>query len=68
VAVPGRAQRAEQLRPDPAARSTTPSAASEAANMPAARIGPTVCELDGPMPTLKSSKALIVTSGLLPLI
>ncbi len=52
----------------PATRSTTPTAASEAANMPAARIGPTVCELDGPMPILKSSKALIVTSGLLPLI
>jgi hypothetical protein len=49
----------------PATRSTTPSSASEAANMPAARIGPTVCELDGPMPTLKRSKALIVTSDLL---
>jgi hypothetical protein len=35
--------------------------------MPAARIGPTVCELDGPMPTLKSSKALMVISELLPL-
>jgi hypothetical protein len=33
--------------------------------MPAARIGPTVCELDGPMPILKRSKALIVTSDLL---
>ena len=51
----------------PATRSTTPSSASEAANMPAARIGPTVWELDGPMPTLKRSKALIVTSELLPL-
>jgi hypothetical protein len=29
--------------------------------MPAARIGPTVCELDGPMPILKRSKALMVT-------
>jgi hypothetical protein len=29
--------------------------------MPAARMGPTVCELDGPMPTLKRSKALMVT-------
>ena len=45
----------------PATRSTTPSPASEAANMPAARMGPTVCELDGPMPTLKRSKALMVT-------
>ena len=51
----------------PATRSSTPSSASEAANMPAARIGPTVCELDGPMPTLKRSKALMVMSELLPL-
>src|SRR5215813_5174348 len=51
----------------PATRSTTPSSASEAANMPAARIGPTVCELDGPMPILNRSKALMVTSDLLPL-
>ena len=49
----------------PATRSTTPSSASEPTNMPAARIGPTVCELDGPMPILKRSKALIVTSDLL---
>jgi hypothetical protein len=27
--------------------------------MPAARIGPTVCELEGPMPILKRSKTLI---------
>jgi hypothetical protein len=33
--------------------------------MPAARIGPTVCELDGPLPILKRSKALMVTSDLL---
>jgi hypothetical protein len=51
----------------PATRSSTPSSASEAANMPAARIGPTVCELDGPMPTLKRSKALMVMSEPLPL-
>src|SRR4029079_15665539 len=29
------------------------------ANMRAARIGPTVCELDGPIPILKRSKTLI---------
>jgi hypothetical protein len=29
--------------------------------MEAARIGPTVCELDGPIPTLNRSKALMVT-------
>lgn len=29
-------------------------------NVRAARIGPTVCELDGPMPTLKRSKTLIM--------
>ena len=36
--------------------------------MPAARIGPTVCELDGPMPILKRSKTLIVMSDLLALV
>jgi hypothetical protein len=50
----------------PATRPVTPSAASECTNIPAARIGPTVCELDGPMPILKRSKALIVMSELLP--
>ena len=35
--------------------------------MPAARIGPTVCELDGPIPILNRSKALIVMPELLPL-
>ena len=35
-----------------------PAAASERANISAARIGPTVCELDGPMPILKMSKTL----------
>src|SRR5215468_21860 len=47
-----------------ATRSATPSATSEPANMPAARIGPTVWELDGPIPILNSSKALMVTSYL----
>ena len=43
------------------------AAVDEADREIAARIGPTVCELDGPMPILKRSKALIVTSDLLPL-
>src|SRR4029077_14747530 len=37
-----------------------PSSARLRANIPAAFIGPTVCELDGPMPTLNRSKTLIV--------
>src|SRR5436190_8574939 len=36
-----------------------PSSASPRANIPAAFIGPTVCELDGPMPTLNRSKTLM---------
>ena len=32
--------------------------------MLAARIGPTVCELDGPMPILKRSKMLIAMLAL----
>ena len=35
-------------------------------NIPAAFIGPTVCELDGPMPTLNRSKTLIVMAALHP--
>ena len=34
----------------------SPSASRPEANISAARIGPTVCELDGPMPILKRSK------------
>lgn len=41
-------------------RSSTPPAASAAANRSAASIGPTVCEEDGPMPILKTSKTLLV--------
>jgi hypothetical protein len=33
--------------------------------MPAARIGPTVCELDGPIPILNRSNALIAIARLL---
>ena len=49
----------------PATRGIRPSAASVSVNMPAARIGPTVCELDGPIPILKSSNALIAMARLL---
>jgi hypothetical protein len=31
-------------------------------NINAARIGPTVCELDGPIPTLNKSKTLIIAT------
>src|SRR6185437_16211702 len=37
----------------------SPSSARPRANIPAAFIGPTVCELDGPMPTLNRSKTLM---------
>ena len=40
-----------------------PMASRSATKFAAARIGPTVCELDGPMPTLKSSKTLMVTES-----
>jgi hypothetical protein len=36
-----------------------PSSRRPRANIPAAFIGPTVWELDGPMPTLNKSKTLI---------
>src|SRR5688572_4642429 len=42
-----------------ASRSNNPASRSRNANWRAARIGPTVCELDGPMPTLKRSNALM---------
>ena len=35
---------------------SVPSCARRVTKMRAARIGPTVCELDGPMPILKRSK------------
>src|SRR5438067_5039997 len=49
----------------PATRGVRPSVASVSVNIPAARIGPTVCELDGPIPILNSSKALIAMARLL---
>ena len=59
VAVPGRAQGAEQLGldrgPPP---QPDPDASSPSVNRAAARIGPTVCDDDGPMPTENMSRAL----------
>src|SRR6201994_2006304 len=43
-----------------ATRGIRPSSRRPLANIPAALIGPTVCELDGPMPTLNRSKTLMV--------
>src|SRR5262245_14643136 len=40
---------------------STPVASRSSTKFAAARMGPTVCELDGPMPTLKSSNTLMVT-------
>src|SRR5215204_3014145 len=37
--------------------SSTPSSSSRSANARAARIGPTVCELEGPIPIEKRSRA-----------
>src|SRR3712207_3460388 len=45
----------------PATRPSRPSSRSRDAKVQAARIGPTACELDGPIPTLNRSKALMVT-------
>src|SRR5829696_6265938 len=42
---------------------SVPSSASPRANLSAAIIGPTVCELDGPMPILNRSKTLSAISG-----
>ena len=44
-----------------AVRGRVPLASSDRAKRSAARIGPTVCEEDGPMPILKSSKRLVFT-------
>ena len=54
-----RAERPVQLGADAGhARRAAPWCSSRSANWRAARIGPTVCELDGPMPILNRSKAL----------
>src|ERR1051325_9489096 len=44
-----------------AVRVSSPSASRRSANRRAARIGPTVCELDGPIPILKMSNTEICT-------
>ena len=57
VAVPGGGERAVQVHPQrrhPVQHRR--SALSSSANTAAARIGPTVCELDGPIPMEKRSK------------
>src|SRR5581483_7180511 len=53
---PSEPYRATRTVPTPASR---PSSRRPQTNIPAAFIGPTVCELDGPMPTLNRSKTLI---------
>ena len=64
VAAAGRRERPVQLHPDIGNPDEHTHAASRSATKSAAaRIGPTVCELDGPMPTLKSSKTLMVTES-----
>src|SRR3954469_17227518 len=45
-----------------AVRASSPSPSSRSANRRAARIGPTVCELDGPIPILKMSNTEMCTS------
>jgi hypothetical protein len=47
-----------------AVRAMSPSCARRSANMRAARIGPTVCELLGPMPILKRSKTETAIRGI----
>src|SRR5690606_12989560 len=42
-----------------------PASRSRVTNIFAARIGPTVCELEGPMPTENRSNTLMVTERLL---
>ena len=46
-----------------ATSASSPSSARPWANVRAARIGPTVCDDDGPMPIEKSSKMLIATAS-----
>ena len=59
VALAGRAEGAEQFDGDPTrVESSVPSCARPRTNRSAAIIGPTVCELDGPMPILNRSKTL----------
>ena len=59
VADPGGAERAVELHAHPRDPGSAPRSSSRATNRFAARIGPTVCELDGPIPMEKRSKTLI---------
>ena len=63
VPVPGRAERAEQFGPHRARAASSPLSRKPNANSRAAFIGPTVCELDGPMPILNRSKTLMVMTA-----
>ena len=64
VPVAGGAERAEQLGPHPAhLLEQAGGAQAPAAKVCAARIGPTVCELEGPMPTEKRSNALMAIAA-----
>ena len=60
------AQAAEQLDPDRSRPVEPPDSARAIANIRAARMGPTVWELEGPMPILNRSKTLIAMAGLPP--
>jgi hypothetical protein len=61
VAVTGGAERSEEFCPDRGGRGSMPSSCSPVTKRRAAFMGPTVWELDGPMPTLNRSKTLIAT-------
>ena len=65
-AVPGagRPRASRRARPGPGDRVEHTASASRAAKRAAARIGPTVCELDGPMPMENRSKTLTATRPL----
>ena len=58
VAFAGRAERTVQFHVKTCGILEQPLAGEAFANMRAARIGPTVCELEGPMPILNRSNAL----------
>ena len=60
VALPVKASEPTAQRRRVATRSIAPVATSPPANAAAAFIGPTVCDDDGPMPILNSSKTLII--------
>ena len=57
VPVAGGAERAEQLGPHPRDAASRPASPSRSTKVLAARIGPTVCEEEGPMPTEYRSNA-----------